>query len=165
MKVGKVNIKIKELSHDIFEIDFRKNGKSYFCMDFKFNESVAKQYVSKLEENLSAPTGLCSAIFLNHPDGDRITVELASRERDFDYINVEEPWSLESKYIGHFTITYPVNEGSQIVSRYTDRLVYKKEIIEEFYNAIIQVIPAAKSELIESILANGDLESFYERIA
>ena len=165
MKVGKVNIRINLVANSIAEIDFRKNGKSFFCMDFKFDEEIAKQYVSKLEENLTAPKGLCSAIFLYHPDGDRVTVELASRERDFEYINVEESWSLESKYIGHFTIAYPINEGSQIVNRYVDRLVYKKEIIEEFYKGIVELEPGAKSELIESILANGDLDSFYERIA
>lgn len=165
MKVGKVTVKIKKMSSGIAEIDFRKNGKSFFCMDFKFDEAIARQYVSKLEENLTAPRGLCSAIFLMHPDGDRITVEIASRERDFEYVNVQEPWTLDSKYIAHFTITYPVNEGAQIVSRYLDRLVYKKEIIEELYNGIIAIEPSAKSELVESILANGDLDSFYERIA
>ena len=166
MKVGKVNIKIKELSEGIAEIDFRKNGKSFFCMDFKLSETIAKQYVSKLEENLTAPKGLCSDIFLEHPDGyDRVTVELATRERDFEYINVEEPWSFDSKYIGHFTITYPINEGTQIVNRYVDRLVYKKDIIEEMYNGIVALEPDARSELVESILSNGDLDSFYERIA
>lgn len=165
MKVGKVIVRIKAMSEGVAEIDFRKNGKSFFCMDFNFNETIAKQYVSKLEENLIAPGGLCSAIFLNHPEGDRVTVEIASRERDLKYINVEDPWTLESKYISHFTITYPVNEGSQIVDRYTDRLVYKKDIIEELYKTIVAAEPGAKSELVESILENGDLDSYYERIA
>lgn len=166
MKIGKVIVKIKKMTSGIAEIDFRKNGKSFFCMDFNLNESIAKQYVSKLEDNLTTPGGLCSAIFLNHPDGrDKVTVELATRERDFTYINIEEPWNFESKYIGHFTITYPINEGSQIVNRYVDRLVYKKDIIEELYNGIVALEPGAKSELVESILANGDLDSFYERIA
>jgi len=165
MKIGKVIIRLKQSDAGYAEIDFRKNGKSFFCMDLKFDEDIAKQYVSKLEENLTAPGGLCSAIFLDHPDGDRVIVELATRERDFNYINIQEPWSFESKYIGHLTITFPVNEGHQIVRRYVDRLVYKKDFIEEMYNSIVALEPEAKSELVESILANGDLDSFYERIA
>ncbi len=104
-------------------------------------------------------------MLLKHPEGDRITVEIDSREKNFENINIEELWKLESKYIGHLIITYPVNDGAEIVNRYTDRLVYKKDIIEELYREIVSAEPCAKSELIESILANGDLDSFYERIA
>lgn len=168
MKVGAVTVNIRPVVPGVAEIDFVKNRKSYFCMKIRFDGTVAKQYVSKLEENLLAPKGRCSAIFLEPPENEglgKVTVELATRESDFKYINVEEPWSLKSKYIGHLIIEYPVVENSQKLFRYANRLVYKKDIIEELYHKIVELEPEAKSEIIESVLANGDLDSFYERIA
>ncbi len=163
MKAGKVDVRIKRLSEDTAEFDFRKNGKSFFCMaEAVFTEEVARRIIHQLEDNLSSK-GTFSEIKLFNKTGDYIKLELESRRNRYtEYLNTLKHSVPYDGYYVLFTIDYPhiFNHFRYIKNRFDEKLRF----ISAFYQAVIQAEPRVKSELIESIIENGDLESIYERM-
>lgn len=163
MKAGKIDVRIKKLTEDIAEFDFRKNGKSFFFMaETVFTEDVARNIIKKLEENLGS-SGTCSEIKLFNKTGDYVKLELESRiYRYTEYLETLKHPVPDDGYYVLFTIDYPhvFNHFRYVKTRFDEKLRF----ITIFYNAVIKAEPRVKSGLIESIIENGNLEAIYERM-
>ena len=161
MKIGSVKVRTKIIENNTFEIDFRKNGKSFFCVDSRF--SNISEIIKSLELCLNQDAA-CSRFSIIHTEGDTIFVSMDSAGGSLNYYleHVKEP--ILTDYPMLVTINYPKNEGSEIYRYEIVRLVDKLNFISEMYNALIKLFPDKKSELIESVLETGDLGIYYERI-
>ena len=161
MKIGSVNVRTTINENNTIEIDFRKNGKSFFCVDSRF--SNVSEIIKSLELCLNQDAA-CSRFPIIHTEGDTIIVSMDSAGGSLNYYldHVKEPFFTDYPML--VTINYPKNEGSTIYHYEINRLVDKLDFISEIYNALIKLFPEEKSELIESILDVGDLGIYYERI-
>lgn len=161
MKIGSVKVRTKILENNVIEIDFRKNGKSFFCMDSKL--ANISEIIKGLELCLNQDAA-CSRFPIIHTAGDTIVVSMDSAGGSLNYYleHVKEP--VLTNFPMLVTINYPKNEGSKIYRYEIVRLVDKLDFISEMYNAIRQIFPEEKSELIESVLETGDLGIYYDRI-
>lgn len=161
MKIDSVKVRTKIIENNIIEIDFQKNGKSFFCMDSKL--ANISEIINGLELCLNQEAE-CSRLPIIHTEGDTIVVSLDSAGSSLNYYleQVKEP--VLTDYPMLVTINYPKNEGSEIYRYEIVHLVDKLDFIFEMYTAVKKIFPEEKSELIESVLETGNLGIYYDRI-
>ena len=161
MKIGRIKIRTEIDVNGIIEMDFRKNGKSFFCIDTRL--SNVSEIIKSLELCLNQDAA-CSRFSINHTDGDTIVFAMDSAGGTLNYYldKVKEPLLTDFPML--VTINYPKNEGSKVYRYEINRLVEKLDFISEMYKAIQKLFPEQKSELIESVLETGDLGIYYDRI-
>lgn len=75
MKIDSVKVRTKIIENNIIEIDFQKNGKSFFCMDSKLTN--ISEIINGLELCLNQDAE-CSRLPIIHTEGDTIVVSLDS---------------------------------------------------------------------------------------
>lgn len=152
-KMSSFKINIEKNTDGTYELDFLRDNKSMFCMDAKISRDAARRYIEKLERYVLDCSSVTYKMDLLHTHGDRINFEY---ENDFGWSD-----GLDTNLV----ISYPTNKNGAI--SYKDRKICmeKLDFIKEFYKVFITISVDAQSQLIESIIDMGDLESYYERIA
>ncbi len=161
MKIGSVKVRTKANENGIIEMDFRKNGKSFFCIDTKL--SNVSEIIKSLESCLNQDAS-CSRFTINQTGGYTIVFAMESAGGSFNYYleKVKEPILTDFPML--VTINYPKKEDSKIYRYVIHRLVDKLDFIAGMYNALKNVFPEKKSELIEAVLEAGDLGIYYDRV-
>ena len=147
---------------------FLRDDKLMFSQTVKMSVNKAKDIVEQIENVLISPGAefgykgsAYEKIYLENADGDPF--ELCLDAVDMEWF--QDKYGLYEGYLAKLTINYSdFDEDKFLITRQKSILGKKENVICEFYLAVKNVFPKINSTMIESLLENGDLESFYERI-
>lgn len=156
----------KDLNENV-ELLFIQDEKVILLQTVKMNFKCARDIVKKIENVLLNPGSdsvlqgtAYERIYLENFEGDKVELLLDTCDMNWYQIN----YGPYDGYLSNLIIDYPdSDENHFLITRQKKIFGRKENIICEFYLALKNIYPKLYSTLIESILENGDLKSFYER--
>ena len=147
---------------------FLRDDEVMLTQTVKMDKNTAKDVVKKIENVLMSPGAVfgCEGsayekIYLKNADGDPFELWLDALDMKW----FQENYGSYEGYLSKLTINYSdFDEDKFLITRQKTILSKKENMICEFYLALKNIFPKINSTMIEALLENGDLESFYERI-
>ena len=167
-KINTLKMYSKQTLDGNIDFLFLRDDKVMLTQTVKMNMDTAKDIVKQIENVLMSPGAelgyegsAYEKIYLENADGDSFELWLDAVDMEW----FQEKYGSYEGYLSKLTINYSdFDEDKFLITRQKTILGKKENMICEFYLALKNIFPKINSTMIEALLENGDLESFYERI-